>query len=110
MEGIKEFVREAIKTAVIETPVIARRGGVGKCPVCGKPVYEGKNNYYCGGYREGCGFVIWKTTAGAAVTEADAAAMLCGKKTKVKKCKNKDGKPFSAAFRLAGGKVVFEFA
>ena len=109
VEGIKEFVSEAIKTTVIDTPVIARES-IGKCPLCGKPVYEGKKNYYCAGYREGCGFVIWKTTGGAAVSKGDAAALLGGKKTKVKKCKNKDGKGFSAAFRLKGGKVVFEFA
>lgn len=109
VDGIKEFVSVAVKNTVIEAPVRAQES-IGKCPLCGKPVREGKNNYYCTGYKEGCGFVIWKTIAGAAVSRSDAAALLCGKKTEVRKCKSKEGKLFSAAFRLAGEKVVFEFA
>jgi hypothetical protein len=35
--------------------------------------------------------------------------LLSGKKTKIKKCKSKEGKPFEAIFVLEGGKVVFEF-
>jgi len=31
---------------------------VGTCPRCGKQVYEGKKNFYCG--NRGCGFVLWK--------------------------------------------------
>ncbi|HAS78214.1 MAG TPA: DNA topoisomerase III [Ruminococcus sp.] len=30
---------------------------LGKCPRCGKNIYEGRNNYYCEG---GCGFSLWK--------------------------------------------------
>lgn len=35
---------------------------IGKCPRCGKPVYEGKKSFYCSGYRDEppCGFVLWK--------------------------------------------------
>lgn len=32
--------------------------GVGKCPVCGSPVYEGKSNFYCS--NRGCSFALWK--------------------------------------------------
>jgi len=32
--------------------------GVGKCPVCGGPVYEGKSNFFCSN-RE-CSFTLWK--------------------------------------------------
>ena len=31
---------------------------VGLCPRCGKPVYEGKNNFACSD--RSCGFVLWK--------------------------------------------------
>ena len=34
------------------------RESIGTCPVCGSPVYEGKQNYYCSN-RE-CQFVLWK--------------------------------------------------
>jgi DNA topoisomerase-3 len=53
--------------------------------------------------------VIWKEMSGAAVSAADAQAMLAGKPTKVKKCKSKAGKEFRAAFVLAGGKVEMKF-
>lgn len=31
---------------------------IGKCPVCGSPVYEGKSNFYCS--NRGCSFALWK--------------------------------------------------
>ena len=34
------------------------RGGVGKCPVCGSPVYEGDKTFYCS--NRDCSFVLWK--------------------------------------------------
>lgn len=34
------------------------RKEIGKCPVCGSPVYEGKSNFYCSN-RE-CSFALWK--------------------------------------------------
>ena len=32
-----------------------KREELGKCPECGKPVYEGKKSYYCSGYKEEIG-------------------------------------------------------
>jgi DNA topoisomerase-3 len=88
-----------------------QREPVGACPLCRKPVFETKTGYGCSGYKgePKCSFAIWKTVAGAAVSPQDAALLLIGQKTKIKKCKNKEGKPFEASFRLEGGKVVFEF-
>ena len=34
------------------------RESIGRCPICGSPVYEGKQNFYCES-RE-CRFVLWK--------------------------------------------------
>ena len=31
---------------------------IGTCPRCGKPVYEGKKNFYCSD--RSCRFVLWK--------------------------------------------------
>ena len=36
------------------------RESIGTCPICGAPVYEGKQNFYCSN-RE-CRFVLWKET------------------------------------------------
>ena len=35
---------------------------IGKCPRCGKNIYEGKNNFYCEGYKDDpkCQFTMWK--------------------------------------------------
>lgn len=34
--------------------------GIGDCPVCGKPVFEGKSNFYCAD--RACKFALWKET------------------------------------------------
>lgn len=34
------------------------RESLGKCPVCGSPVYEGTKNFYCAD--KNCRFVLWK--------------------------------------------------
>jgi DNA topoisomerase-3 len=108
VEGVRAFVGDAIKNTKIDiTP--GAWDGIGKCPLCGKPVKEGNKNYYCTGYKEGCAFVIWKTVAGAAVSKSEAAALMEGKTTKLKKCKGKEGKEFGARFKLEGGKIIFEF-
>lgn len=34
---------------------------IGNCPLCKRPVIEGKLGFGCTGYKEGCKFTIWKT-------------------------------------------------
>lgn len=38
----------------------AEKEVIGKCPWCGKNIYEGNLNFYCESGRDGCGFSIWK--------------------------------------------------
>jgi DNA topoisomerase-3 len=38
--------------------VFKARESIGKCPVCGSEVYEGKQNFYCG--NKECKFALWK--------------------------------------------------
>jgi DNA topoisomerase-3 len=84
---------------------------LGACPLCKRPVYETKIGYGCSGYKETpkCSFIIFKTIAGAAVSAADASLLLMGQKTKLKKCKTREDKPFEASFVLEGGNVKFLF-
>jgi DNA topoisomerase-3 len=104
VESVKGFVREAVESAV---DAEYSRPPAGACPVCGKPVTEGKLSFSCSGWKDsGCKFTIWKTIAGAAVSAADAALILSGKKTKPKKCKSKAGKDFEARFFLKGDHSV----
>ncbi len=35
---------------------------LGSCPRCGMPIVEGRSGFGCSGYRQGCKFVIWKTS------------------------------------------------
>lgn len=68
MAGITEMVCGLVKTyegvnigadAALSQ---SSREMIGKCPRCGKPVYEGKKSFYCSGYKDNppCGFALWK--------------------------------------------------
>jgi len=110
LEGIKDFVRCAVVNTSMET-YQRDKANLGKCPLCGGDVYEGKKNYYCGNYKgeKPCNFAIWKEICGAAVSPAEAQALLAGKPTKMKKCVSKAGKEFKAAFQLEKGKIELKF-
>lgn len=60
IEGIEQFVGELVG-GYKEDCVYDESGReiIGKCPRCGKNIYEGRQNYYCEGGKE-CGFTIWK--------------------------------------------------
>jgi len=110
LEGIKDFVRRAVANTGMET-YQRERTSLGKCPLCGGDVYEGKKNYYCSNYKGAnpCNFAIWKEICGAAVSPAEAQALLAGKQTKAKNCVSKAGKEFKAAFVLEKGKIEMKF-
>lgn len=72
-------------------PAYRRKGGgaagnrteVGTCPRCGKPVIEGKKGFGCSGYKEGCKFVLWKTSKrpmlkNVTFTATDAKKLISG--------------------------------
>lgn len=75
----------------------AEREEIGKCPLCGKPVYENKNAFSCSGYKEGCKFALWKdnkyfTVRGKSITKASAKGLLSAKhRCLVTGMKKKDG-------------------
>jgi DNA topoisomerase-3 len=110
LEGIKTFVRHAVETTSMEQYQVEKTS-LGKCPLCGGGIYEGKKSCYCSNYKSEppCRFTIWKEIAGASVSPADVQALLAGKQTKAKKCKSKAGKEFQAAFKLEAGEVKFIF-
>ena len=100
------------KAAVCSTSVDAyqaEKTSLGKCPICGADVYDGKKSYYCGNYKAECRFSIWKEICGSSVSASDAQVLLTGKQTKVKKCTGKSGKEFQAHFKLEKDKVIFVF-
>ena len=63
MAGISEMTRELVKnyshiSEEGQKLFASERETVGLCPRCGKPVYEGKKNFYCSD--RSCQFVLWK--------------------------------------------------
>jgi len=111
IEGIKDFIRCAVKNTGMEAYNHEKKS-LGKYPLCKGDIYEGKNNYYCSNYKaeKPCKFVIWKNVCQATITHSDLQSMLSGKLTKVKKCVSpKTGKEFSAKFELVNGKIEFRF-
>ncbi|MBE3588662.1 MAG: topoisomerase C-terminal repeat-containing protein, partial [Thermoanaerobacteraceae bacterium] len=84
---------------------------LGKCPLCGKDIIEGKKGFGCVGWKEGCKFVIWKEIAGKKITAKQAHELLQkGKTGIIKGFKSRAGKDFNAVLVLGeGGKVEFEF-
>ena len=111
LKEISVFIAESIQSFSASSPASFQKKPLGKCPLCGKPVFESNKGYSCSGYKDDpkCSFVIWKSISGASVSANDCSLLLMGQKTSVKKCKSKDGKPFEASFALEGGKVVFKF-
>lgn len=108
--GIKNLIRNVVNNTEMDI-YKKEKVSLGKCPLCGSDVYEGKKNYYCSNYKGDppCTFSIWMKISAASISTADAQALLAGKKTKVKKCVNKAEKEFQAAFKLEKGKIAFIF-
>ncbi len=65
MQEIETMLSELIKSyenSDFVKSLCIEKEMIGKCPHCGKPVYEGEKNYYCSGYKDNppCHFLLWK--------------------------------------------------
>jgi DNA topoisomerase III len=62
MAEIVQYTRDLIKqsdlTHLDETKL-------GSCPLCKRPIIQGKKGFGCSGWKEGCSFVIWKEHKGS---------------------------------------------
>jgi DNA topoisomerase-3 len=108
-KSIIEYLRSCIKPGDRDHYV---KEALGRCPLCGNPLAEGKKNYYCMGYKQAppCTFSVWKEATGAQVSAADLKLLVSGKLTEIKKCISKNGKRFTAVFVLEqDGKLAFRF-
>lgn len=54
-ENDVEFEKEEKKTK-------KRTVSIGKCPICGKRIFENTKSFYCEGWRDGCKFTVWKNS------------------------------------------------
>lgn len=80
-----------------EKPAATMAGRV--CPLCGGAVEDKGALLECG-----CGLKIWKTVAGARLSDEQIDAVLAGKTVAVAGMKSKSGKPFKGGVRLNKGK------
>jgi DNA topoisomerase-3 len=92
---------------------------LGRCPVCGGDVIEGKKGFGCAQWRppprgRGCRFVIWKVHAGAELSESSVVQLLeRGETDLISGFRSQTGKTFSAVLRLTPAtdsppRVVFD--
>jgi DNA topoisomerase-3 len=110
-KGIAGYIDACVKT---NTAGLARyeREALGRCPLCGSGVYEGKKSFFCSAWNKQppCKFAVWKETAGAKVSDKDVKLLLAKKSTGIKSCESKSGKKFKASFRLnEAGELQFKF-
>jgi DNA topoisomerase-3 len=89
------------------------REPVGKCPVCGSPVYEEGMNFICekAARRQGCAFRTGKVILQRHIEREQAQKLLAtGRTDLLEKFISKKGRPFKAYLVVGeGGKVGFEF-
>ena len=117
MAGISEMTRELVKnyshiSEEGQKLFASERETVGLCPRCGKPVYEGKKNFYCSD--RSCQFVLWKddrfwTSRKKELTKKRAGDLLKKGRTSVKGMwSEKKGASYDAVVVLddTGGKYV----
>ncbi|MDF2962818.1 MAG: topoisomerase [Paenibacillus sp.] len=61
-----------------QAAAVPARTGIAACPRagCAGRIIAGKRGYGCTEYKAGCGFVIWKDSFGAALSEQDARQLI----------------------------------
>jgi DNA topoisomerase-3 len=112
LEGIKQLTREAVQVVREQESSVVILEAIGKCPLCGKDVIEGKKGYGCSGWKEGCKFVIWREIAGKTLSVNQVKDLIVnGRTDSLDGFKSKLDKPFTAALSLKeDGSVEFDFA
>lgn len=86
--------------------------GLGTCPICKKgQIVDGKFDYNCDRWKEGCTYKIYKEKSGKKLTPKNIEDLLSkGKTSLIKGFKSKTGSDFEAYLVLdKDGKVNFEF-
>lgn len=110
-----EFTKQLIKDNAGETTRennpfrFSRLPVVGKCPNCGKNVYEFQKSYSCEDSRGACGFFFMKEKFGKEITPTQAKRILeKGSSIVLKGFTAQDGSTYSGKLVLVDGKVRVE--
>lgn len=104
MSEIENFTKELVEKyseKAENSPFAKKKEILGKCPRCGKNIYEGKQNYYCESGKEGCGFTVWKELKypNTSVSPEQLKALLNEGKARFEAI-SKEGKKYTADFAL----------
>lgn len=76
---------------------------IGRCPRCGKPVYENQKSFYCSGFKDGCPFSLWKedkfwASRGKKITKTYAKKLLTAGQVAINGLTSKTGNKYDAIF------------
>lgn len=109
MDEISEYIKQICNNySSVDERNINFDTVIGKCPRCGARVIEGKTNYYCENGKDKCDFSIWKNmkVPDATISPKCAVELLSKGMTQLK-AKSKEGKEYTAYFKLVDtGKYV----
>lgn len=115
LREMTEFTKQLIKDNAGETTRennpfrFSRLPVVGKCPNCGKNVYEFQKSYSCEDSRGTCGFFFMKEKFGKEITPTQAKRILeKGSSIVLKGFTAQDGSTYSGKLVLVDGKVRVE--
>lgn len=115
LDEITEFTKQLIKDNAGEASRdsnpfrFSRLPVVGKCPNCGKNVYEFQKSYSCEDSRGKCGFFFMKEIFGKEITPTQAKRILeKGSSIALKGFTDRQGNPCSGKFVLTDGRVRVE--
>lgn len=113
LNSIENYIKDVIKTknSINSELFKKQQTSVGKCPICNNDIIEGKNNYYCIGYKEGCTFSISKIIANKTLTNKNVVDLIKnGSTAKIRGFKSKTGKSFDAKLVFKDNKIQFDFS
>ncbi|CAM5595452.1 putative DNA topoisomerase 1 [Streptomyces afghaniensis 772] [Streptomyces afghaniensis] len=112
LQIISSFTTNAVETIKKEEDIIiqevtytkAKTEVLGKCPLCGHAVIEGKKGFGCSNWKNGCKYVIWKNdkflgTMKKKPTKTMVKALLKNGKAPVKGLISKKGNKFDAIMK-----------
>lgn len=115
LQEMTEFTKQLIKDNAGETTRennpfrFSRLPVIGKCPNCGKNVYEFQKSYSCEDSRGACGFFFMKEKFGKEITPTQAKRILeKGSSIVLKGFTAQDGSTYSGKLVLVDGKVRVE--
>lgn len=112
LKDIEKYITEIIdsKTSIDYNLFAKKLISYGKCPICNSDILEGKKNFYCSNYKNGCSFSISKIIAQKELSNKNIADLLKkGSTAKIKGFKSKAGKLFDAKLQIDNGNIVFLF-